>query len=110
MREARAIGRCLKPLGLLYRVLATDRRLDVNRLGDVGVARFGNLVLGEIVSFGKSLEFVAPVSVEQLGVLHIVKMNVGVDEVKSGHMVESLPGSILDLFFKGVGRSTGRRM
>jgi hypothetical protein len=39
------------------------------------------------------------VSVEQLGVLHIVKMNVGVDEVKSGHMVESLPGSILDLFF-----------
>jgi hypothetical protein len=50
------------------------------------------------------------VSVEQLGVLHIVKMNVGIDEVKFGHMVESLPDSILDLFFKGVGRSIGRRM
>ena len=55
MREARAIGRCLKPLGLLYRVLAADRRLDVNRLGDVGVARVGNIVLGEIVSCGASL-------------------------------------------------------
>ena len=102
MREARAIGRCLKPLGFLYRVLAADRRLDVNRLGDVGVTRFGNIVLGEIVSFGKSLEFIAPVSVEQLGVLHIVKMNVGVDEVKSGHMVEFLPAAFWICFSMSV--------
>jgi len=62
--------------------------------------RFSNIVLGDIVSFGESLEFVAPVIVGELRVLHIVKMNVGVDEVKFGHMVESLPDSILDLFFR----------
>jgi hypothetical protein len=39
------------------------------------------------------------VIVGQLGVLHIVEMNVGVDEVKFGHMVESLPDSILDMIF-----------
>jgi len=94
VREARTIGGFLKPLGLLYRVLATDRRLDVNRLGDVGVTRFSNIVLGDVVSFAEFLEFVAPVSVGQLGVLHIVEMNVGVDEVKFGHMVESFSDSI----------------
>ena len=39
-----------------------------------------------------------PVSVEQLWVLHVVEMNVGVDEVKFGHVVARCGGENSSLF------------
>lgn len=98
MRKARAIGRCLEPLSLFYWILAAKRGLDVNRLGDVGITRLSDVVLGKIISFGKFLDLVAerwvwlaglPVRVKQLWVLHVIKMNVGIDEINFGHSMGS---------------------
>ena len=52
MREAGAVGSFLEPLRLLDDILGADGGLDVNCFDNVGVARFGNVVFGEIVAFG----------------------------------------------------------
>ena len=100
VREPRPAGCLLEPLGLSDRVLGADGGLDVDGLDYVGVAGLRDVVLGEVAPLGQPLYLLAqervrdprlPVSVEELRVLHVVEVDVGVDEVKLGHYLSLLP-------------------
>ena len=102
--KPRAVGRCLQPLGLGDRVRAADGGLHVHRLGDIRVAGLGDVVFGKIVPLGEPLYLPSqglmryaglPVAVDQLRVLHIVEMDVRIDELQLVHeQVSSVPGPL----------------
>ena len=100
VREACAIGRFLEPFGFLDRVLGPNGRLDMHGFGDVnvGVANLGDVILSDVITFGKFLYLIAerwvrntrlPVGVVQLWMLHIVVVDVGVYEVNYCHNLAS---------------------
>ena len=80
---------CLQPFGLRDRVGAADGGLHVDGLGDVRVAGLGDIVLGEVVPLGELLilppqggmrDAGLPVFVYQLRVLHVVEVDVRINE------------------------------
>ena len=88
------VGRCLEPLGLCNRVRAADGGLHVYRLSDVRVAGLGDVVFGKIVPLSESLYLLPqglmqhaglPVAVDKLRVLHIVEMDVRINELQLLH-------------------------
>ena len=90
----RPVCRLLEPLGLRDRVRTADGRLHVHRLGHVRVSGLRDVVLGDIVPFGKLLYLVTqgrvrnarlPVVVDELRVLHVVEVDMRIDELQSVH-------------------------
>ena len=84
----------LQPLGLLDRIGRADGCLDVHGLRHVRVARHCDEVLGQPVALGQfpglrsedGVIFVRlPVGVEELGVTHVVEVDVSVDEFRLLH-------------------------
>ena len=94
MGKPRTVRSLLQPLGLRDRVRAADGRLHVYRLGHVRVPGLGDIVLGDIVPVGELLYLPTqgrmryaglPVPVHQLRVLHVVEVDVGIDELQLVH-------------------------
>ena len=92
--KPRSVCRLLEPLGLRDWVRAADGRLHVHRLGHVRVSGLRDVVLGDIVPFGKLLYLVTqgrvrnarlPVVVDELRVLHVVEVDMRIDELQSVH-------------------------
>ena len=92
--EAGTVGCLLQPLGLRDRVGVAEGGLHVHRLGDVGVPGLGDVVLGDVVFLGELPYFPPndrmrlgrlPVAVHQLRVLHVIEVDMSVDEFQLVH-------------------------
>ena len=92
--EAGTVCCLLQPLGLRDRVGVAEGGLHVHRLGDVGVPGLGDVVLSDVVLLGEFPYFPPndrmrlgglPVAVHQLRVLHVVEVDMCVDELQLFH-------------------------
>ena len=94
VRESSSVCRLLEPLGLFDGIGRANGGLDVDRLDDVRGTGDLNVVLGHEVALpqlahllaeGRVVYVGAPVGIHQLRVLHVVEVDVGIDELRLFH-------------------------
>ena len=93
LRIAGLVGEGLQPGGLVHRIRGVDRRLHMDRLGHIGEADLGDVVLDEVVlrleRIGIRQEAMHGIRLEpavaQRRMLHVVQMEMGVDERELSH-------------------------
>ena len=94
MGESRSVSCFLEPLGLFDRILATHGGLDVDGLRDVRVDGFSDVVLRDVVPFSEFLYLPPeswmgnpglPMSVEEFWVVHVIEVDMSVNEIQLGH-------------------------
>ena len=93
--EARPVSGLLQPFGLRHRVGVAEGRLHMHRLGHIGGPSLGDVVLCDVVELGEFPNLPThdrmrlgrmPVAVLQLRVLHVIQVDVCVDEIQLGHL------------------------
>ena len=116
---AERVGEGLEPARLVDGILDAERRLDMDRLGNVGEADLGDVVLDpvmlgldgvDIAEEGMDGIGLEP-AVAELGALHVMEMEMSVDEGDAGHALVPLPGRIppVGVTLARAGASVGRR-